>query len=141
MSGRPLIALLVIGTAAMGYFFYQTLQKSPQFKSLATEQMASEYSIYTRTFQKIERLPVATANGTQFFVPLKPDWKFEIHDKTLVAYPPHIESLPVGQTPSDEVLEKTKQTIAQSLKTWLEDKYHTKKDILVEVRLDIPGKQ
>jgi hypothetical protein len=141
MSGRPVIAVLFLSMVVMGFYFYQTLQKSPGFKDLATEQMASEYSTYTQTFQKIDRLPVGSTESAQFYVPLKPDWKFEIHDKTLVAFPPAIESLPAGQPPTADLLDKAKQAITQSLRTWLEDKYHTKKDLLVDVRLESPAQR
>jgi hypothetical protein len=135
MSGRIVILVLALGAAAMGWFFYRTLQQSPQFKTLATEQMVMEYVTYTKTFQKVERLPVAESEDVKFFAPLNSSWKFELHDKTLVASVPKLESEPPGHTPTPELLDIAKSSIEKSLLIWLEDKYHTKKDLLVEVHL------
>jgi hypothetical protein len=135
MSGRLLILILAIGTALTGWFFYQTLQQSSQFRHLATDQMAVEYVTYVKTFQKVDRLPVAESGTIQFFAPLATPWKFELHDKTLVAFVPQIESEPAGQTPNAEALASAQKTIESSLMSWLEDKYHTKKDLHVEVHL------
>ncbi len=135
MSGRLLILILAIGTALTGWFFYQTLQQSSQFRHLATDQMAVEYVTYVKTFQNVDRLPVAESGTTKFFAPLANPWKFELHDKTLVAFVPKFESEPAGQAPDAEALTLAQKTIESSLMSWLEDKYHTKKDLQVEVHL------
>lgn len=135
MSGRILTIAFVLSTLVIGYFFYLTLQHSPEYKGLATDQMAVEYSTYTQTFQKVDRLQVGETPAAKFFALLNPPWKFIIHDKTLVATVPPLISEPLGQVPSPEVLEAAKTQIRQSLMTWLEDKYHTKKDLLVEVHI------
>ncbi len=135
MSGRSLILVLVLSTLVMSIFFYQALQKSPQYKDLVTEQMSTEFSTYTQTFSKVDRLPVAQTEGAQFFAPLTPAWKFIIHDKTLVAYVPKLESQPANQPLTPEAALAAKTSIQNSLLKWLEDKYHTKKDLLVDVQL------
>jgi len=136
MSGRQIIIILVVSTGLMGVFFYRTLQQSPQHKQLATEQMAAEYSTYTQTFQKVDRLTVAETQDAKFYIPLTPVWKFQLHDKTLIAQVPKLTSEPPGLNPAPEIIAVSKKIVQDSLMHWLEDKYHTKKDLKVEVHLE-----
>jgi len=135
MSGR--LVILIMGAAAiiMSVFFYRTLTTSSQHKELATDQMKMEFRDYAATVKKVEKLPVAEQNNTQFYIDMKSDWNFLISDRTLVVTAPELYNEPgAKKTPNAETLEAARKVVHAFIFDWLVEKFHTQKDIQVEVR-------
>ncbi|MEZ0393105.1 MAG: hypothetical protein ACAH59_12865 [Pseudobdellovibrionaceae bacterium] len=135
MSGRMVIFAMAAFAIVMSVFFYRTLKSSPKFKELAVEQMLMEFKSYTKNAKSADKLPVANDGTAQFFVDLNSDWKFEIQDKTLVVFPPPFISEPPGRSfEMPEAKAAAYKGVHDAVQAWLIDKYHSDKDLLIEVR-------
>ncbi len=135
MAGKLILFFLLAMSLATAYVIYGAFKLSPDYKALATEQMGMEFSNYTQVAQKNSIVTVATLNNQNYTIDLKAKWKFIIHDKTLL-----VQISPLTPMPSEadkaSVEQQARTAVEGFLKTWLEDKYHTKKDLLVEVHFD-----
>ena len=133
MSGRLILTIMLIGCLVTAVFLYFGIRDASQYKGLVTDQMEVEFVNYAHLIQKTDRLKVAESNSAQFFVNTQKPWKFIIHQKTLLVTAPPIESEPTNQPVTPEIEASAKKVIQDFLLVWLEDKFHTKKDLLVEV--------
>jgi hypothetical protein len=133
MSGRLVITIMFLACLFMSIFFYRTLKTAPEHKQLATAQMQMEFINYAQEIKKIETLKVGESQSIQYFVSMKGAWNFIIHDKTLLVTAPAIQSEPPSQVVPPEIQAAAKKPIQDLVFVWLEDKYHTRKDLNVEV--------
>lgn len=129
--------IILFGFAAFSVltviFLKQVFDKAPELKAAAVEQLRTEFLNHTATKHPSENIPVASVGETAYTVSLKNDWKFEIHDKTLVIFPPALNPAP-DEADAQAAREKATETISTTAKAWLEEKFHSTKDLLVEVR-------
>ncbi len=137
MSGKWFIAVLLISSLVAGYVIREALKRSPDNKSLATEQMKLEFFNYADSQKKGPHLSLAKDQNVDYFVDLsgaeKDQWNFELQDKTLVVSVPHLQSAPPQPTLKSEIVQSATKSLQSFVAAWMEEKFQTQKDLLVKI--------
>ncbi len=134
MAGRWILTLMIVFSLGMAGLFYWALTKAPEYKELVVSQMKTEFQDYCRTILKIENLKVAEMGDSSYFVNTQADWKFDLHDKTLVVTSPTPAADSGSQPLPAEQLESARKSVETTVWTWLDDKFKSRKDLKLEVR-------
>jgi hypothetical protein len=133
MSGRWILTAMIVGTLVMAGIFYVAIRQAPATRNLVTDQMAMEFRDYSHTIKHADRIKVAEAGTQSYFVNTQAPWKFEIHDKVLVVTAPAPEGEPNHDPLSVDQLPAARKAVEDFVWTWVEDKFHTRKDLQLEV--------
>lgn len=123
---------MLFACVATAVVLKRVFDDSPGFKNVATEQMEMEFASYIDLKNPEKKLPVAMVDGTSYFAESQQDWSFLIHDKTLRIQAPQLTPAPAPAVQA-QVYGQAASALTDFAKTWLVDKYHTQKDVLVEV--------
>lgn len=133
MSGRWILTAMIAGSLIMAGIFYVAIRQAPATRNLVTDQMAMEFKDYAHTIKHADRIKVAESGAQSYFVDTQAPWKFEIHDKVLVVTSPAPESeVKTEALPADQ-LPAARKAVEDFVWTWVEDKFHTRKDLQLEV--------
>jgi hypothetical protein len=132
MTGKSIIILMAAFVIGASVVVYQAFKASPQFKTLAVDQMKVEFVDYSQTFSKITQLTAVDSKNQTYSVNIDGTWSFLIHNKTLQVTTSALPENLVGQD-RELVVSKIKEQAQGLLFSWLKDKYHSQKDLLVEV--------
>ncbi len=133
MAGKLILGSILLVCGAAAYVLYGAFKNSPNYKDLVTDQMKIEFVSYIHLVKKSDQFTVAEEKGVSYSVDIKKPWSFAIHDKTLIIQAPPLDPVPALDV-KNQVELQAKTTIKDFALTWLADKFHTKKDLLVEVR-------
>lgn len=133
MAAKLILLSLLLVSAAAAYVLYGAFKNSPNYKDLVTDQMKMEFVSYAQVINKSDQFKVAEENGIAYHLDVKKPWSFALHDKTLMIQAPALEPTPPEELKSQIQLQ-AKKSIQDFALIWLADKFHTKKDLLVEVR-------
>ena len=133
-SGRWVIIALLVVCVAVGLVLYRVFKESGNYTGLVLAQMQKEFLDYSQQqHQNQDKIQVADYQGKIYFVDLKKNWNFDLHDKLLVVTAPALE--PAAPAADQSVVEKKAiEEIGKLLQTWIQDKFHTLKDITFQVR-------
>ena len=132
MSGKLILISLLLVCGAASYVLYGAFKNSPSYKDLVTDQMKMEFVSYAKLIKQSDRFKVAETNGVVYSLDIKGTWNFVIHDKTLRITVPAIDPVPTAEM-KYLVEQQARKSVQEFAITWLADKFHTKKDLLVEV--------
>lgn len=131
-AGRWILLSFAIVCLGLGFVLYRTFKDAGQYKGLILSQMHKEFLAYSALKQGQEKIPVATVDSKTYYVDLKKNWNFLLHDKLLIMRAPGLEPSPEPAVKA-EVEKQAIEKLTVLLKTWLLDKFHTLDKITFQV--------
>ena len=133
MTGKLVLLSLLLICGAGAYVLYGAFKNSPNFKGLVTDQMKMEFVNYAKLQKKSDQFKAAEVGEVSYYLNLRNTWSFTIHDKTLRIQAPALDPVPPEKL-KNQVELQAKNAVEEFALAWLADKFHTKKDFLVEVQ-------
>jgi hypothetical protein len=130
MSGKAIILIMALVSAACGYGFYVYLGQANSQKEVVISGMEYEFLEFQEVQKQVSDLEIAELNDVLYSISYRDPWKFEIHDKTLIVLPP-----PMRPEPKAELTTEAKSKVQEAIYSWLEDKFGSRDKIAVEVSM------
>ena len=131
-SGRWIIISLAVVCLLVAVVLYKVFKSSGDYKGLVLAKMHKEFIEYNLQKEGRDQILVAQHNGTEFFVDLRKEWDFQLHQKVLMVKAPALEPTP-PEAEKAEIEKLAKAKIGMILEAWILDKFHSLKDITYQI--------